>query len=318
MKRILITGVNSYVGNAVAEYLSAWNKVTAAKNHQMANAQNQQKTADTTYHVEKLSLRDATWKDKSFAEYDTIFHMVGIAHADVEHVSEETKQRYYDINCDLAVEVAKKAKQDGVKQFVYMSSVILYGDSAKVGQYKNIKSDTIPAPANFYGDSKLSAEQELIKIAADDFQVAFVRSPMIYGKNSKGNYRTLEKMTCKLPIFPSIRNERSMIYIENLAEFLRLLAESGRGGVYFPQNAEWVSTADMVKEIAMAKGKKVRLCSLLNPFVRLGSCMPGKPGKLINKAFGNLTIDKELSVSQGITDYQKYSLQESIRRIHEN
>lgn len=302
MKRILITGANSYVGNAVAEYLSAYNEAVG----------------NAVYHVDKLSLRDGTWKDKSFAGYDTVFHMVGIAHVDVEHVSEETKQHYYDINCDLAATVAKKAKEEGIRQFVYMSSVILYGDSAKVGRQKNITADVAPAPANFYGDSKLRAETELGKLAAEDFQVALVRAPMIYGKNSKGNYRTLEKMACKIPVFPNMKNERSMIYIENLAEFLRLLAESGKGGIYFPQNAEWVSTAEMVREIAAANGKKIRLCKMLNPLVRLCACLPGKPGNLVNKAFGNLTIDRELSRREGIADYQKYSLKESIRRTYEN
>lgn len=293
MKKILITGTNSYVGNAVAEYLDA-------------------------YHVDKLSLRDDTWKSHDMSQYDTIFHMVGIAHADVERVSEEEKKRYYDINCDLAAAVAQKAKQEGVKQFVYMSSVIIYGDSGKVGRRKHIMADTVPQPANFYGDSKLRAEKELEKITDKDFKVALVRSPMIYGKNSKGNYKTLEKMALKLPVFPAISNERSMIYIENLAEFLRLLAESGKGGIFFPQNAEYVSTAEMVKEIAGANGKKIRLCKILNPLVRLGAYLPGKFGKLINKAFGNLTIDRALGQGEGIAGYQKYSFRESIRRIHEN
>ena len=223
------------------------------------------------------------------------------------------KKKYYQINCDLAVQTAKKAKKEGVKQFVYMSSVIVYGNSAKIGEKKHITLDTPPTPANFYGDSKWQAEQKLEALQDENFQIAVVRAPMIYGKDSKGNFRMLEKIAEKTPCFPSIQNERSMLYIENLAEFLRLLLESGKGGLFFPQNKEYVTTAEMVKIIGQAKGKKIYLLGMLNPFVKLASKVPGKISGMADKAFGSLTIGKELSNCE-ITGYQMYSLEESIER----
>ena len=136
---------------------------------------------------------------------------------------------------------------------------------------------------------------------------------MVYGRDSKGNFPLLVKLADKLPFFPDIGNERSMIYVDNLAEFLRRLIDGGQGGVYLPQNAEYVSTSLMVKCIGESKGKEIHLIKLLNPFVKLASRMPGKLGGMINKAFGSLTIDRETGTGD-ITGYQIYNLTESIRR----
>lgn len=333
MKRILITGINSYIGNAVERYLAEYN---AREGREL-------------YRMDKISLRDGTWQDMSFKPYDAILHVAGIAHADIGRVSEETKALYYQINCDLAVKVAEKAKAEDVRQFLYLSSVIVYGDSAGVGKSKHITAETQPHPANFYGDSKWQAEQKLQELirkpqncvadapescvaealeshVADapgaatvkephpaEFQVAIIRPPMVYGRNSKGNFPLLVKLAEKMPVFPDIPNQRSMIYEENLAEFIRLLIESGKGGTFWPQNKEYVTTARMVREIAKVQGKTIRLWKVLNPFVKLASVLPGRIGGMANKAFGSLTVDRTLS-EQDFQDYQICSLEESVRR----
>lgn len=300
MKRILITGAGSYIGTNVERYLMEYN-----------GAQGREQ-----YRVDTLSLRDSAWVNYDFTPYDTILHMAGKAHADIGHVSEEVKQEYYEVNCELAVRTAKKAKEQGVPQFVYLSSVIVYGDSAKVGKKKRIMADTPANPANFYGDSKWQAEEKLRKLEGTDFQVAIVRPPMVYGKGSKGNFPLLVKIADKLPFFPAIGNERSMIYVGNLAEFLRLLTESGQGGIYLPQNKEYVTTAEMVKAIGAAKGKKIRLIKGLNPVVKLASVVPGKIGGLANKAFGSMTIDRDFDTDKPdnrIAGYQIYHFEESIQ-----
>lgn len=297
MRRILITGADSYVGTGVERYLLEYNRSQGRE----------------LYRIDTISLLDESWKNYDFGSYDTVFHVAGIAHADVGKVSEETKALYYHVNRDLALETAKKAGQQGVKQFIYMSSVIVYGESAPVGSRKHITQETMPAPANFYGDSKWQAEEGLRRLETDSFHVAVLRPPMIYGKGSKGNYPVLAKLAGKLPVCPAVANERSMLYVENLAEFVRLLIESGRGGIFYPQNAEYTVTVEMIRRIAAVKGKRVRLWRMLNPFVTLAARLPGKTGGLVNKAFGNLTIDQSLS-RQDFDGYQIYSLEESIRR----
>lgn len=300
MKRILITGAGSYIGTNVERYLMEYN---AAQGREI-------------YRVDTLSLRDLAWGNYDFSPYDTVLHMAGKAHADISHVSEEVKQEYYEVNCELAVRTAEKAKKQGVPQFVYLSSVIVYGDSAKVGKKKLITADTPVAPANFYGDSKWQAEENLRRLEGDDFRVALVRPPMVYGKGSKGNFPLLVKIADTFPFFPAVGNERSMIYVGNLAEFLRLLTESGQGGIYLPQNPDYVTTAEMVKAIGAAKGKKIRLLKVLNPLVKLASLMPGKLGGLANKAFGSLTIDKGFDTDNPdnrIIGYQIFDLEKSIQ-----
>ena len=248
---------------------------------------------------------DSHWKDYDFSDYDTVFHVAGIAHADVGHVSEETKQLYYKVNTDLTYETACKAKQSGVKQFIYMSSIIVYGESAPVGKRKVITKDTEPQPANFYGDSKLQADLKLQPLSDNQFKVCILRPPMIYGPGSKGNYQMLSKLAKKLPVFPDIKNERSMLYIGNLCYFIKKCIDKNYNGIYFPQNSEYVSTSQMVKAIAKANGKNIHLTKILNPFVLILSKFPGKISGMCNKAFGSMTYDKKYLIF-------KYTLLRSI------
>ncbi len=288
MKKILITGANSYIGTSFENYI---------KNN-----------FSNDYTVETVDMIDGSWREKDFVGYDAIFHVAGLAHADVGKVSDEVKVKYYKINTDLTVETAKKAKKDGVKQFIFMSSAIVYGESAPIGKRKMITAETEPTPANFYGDSKLQAEKGILPLQDENFNVVVLRPPMIYGKGSKGNYPTLSKFARKLPFFPNVKNERSMLYVENLCEFVRLMVKNGEKGIFHPQNAEYSNTSQMVKLIATAQGKKVRLVKGFGWLLKFCSLFSG----LVNKAFGSLTYEKALSEYR--EDYVVCSLAESIER----
>lgn len=278
MKKILITGANSYIGTSFEKYMK--------------------ENYPDDYQIDTLDMLNPNWKDYDFKGYDTIFHVAGIAHADVGHVSEETKQLYYKVNTDLTYETACKAKQSGVRQFIYMSSIIVYGESAPVGKRKVITKDTTPHPANFYGDSKLQADLKLQPLSDEQFKVCILRPPMIYGPGSKGNYQMLSKLAKKIPIFPDIKNERSMLYIDNLCYFVKECIDGNYEDIYFPQNSEYVSTSQMVKEIAKANGKNIHLTKLLNPFVFILSKFPGKIGGMCNKAFGSISYEKKCLIKQ--------------------
>ena len=300
MKRILITGYNSYIGTSVERYLMQYNAGLGKEE----------------YRIDTISQRDETWEIYNFSPYDAVFHVSGIAHADVGKTSEGEKALYYQVNCDLAVRTAAKAKAQGVHQFIFMSSVIVYGDSAPVGGTKHITGRTPCTPANFYGDSKLQAENGLRELEEGNFHVAILRAPFIYGKGCKGNYPLMAGLAKRLPFFPDLGNQRSMLYIENLAEFIRMLIDDGRGGLFFPQNREYTTTSQMVLLIGAVNGRRIRLWGILNPLVILLSKMPGKAGKMANKAFGSLTVDQALS-KKDFDGYQIFSLEESIRRTEE-
>ena len=293
MKKVLITGADSYIGTSFEKYIKE-------------NYRNE-------FQAETVDMIDGSWRDRDFSGFDIVFHVAGIAHADVGNVSEEVKRKYYAVNTDLAVGTAKKAKNDGVSQFVFMSSAIVYGDSAPAGKEKKISKDTKPQPSNFYGDSKWQADKRIRGLSDENFTVTVLRPPMIYGNGSKGNYPTLEKLAKKLPIFPDIQNERSMLYIDNLCEFLAQVMMRCEGGIFWPQNAEYGRTSEIVRQIAVAKGHKIVVSKAFNWTVWLAAHIPGKISRLANKAFGNLTYDQKLSKYD--FEYQLVSMEESIKRI---
>lgn len=258
--------------------------------------------------METVDMLDGAWREKDFSAYDVVYHVAGIAHSDTGKISEEKEKLYYAVNTGLTIEVAQKAKAEGVKQFIFMSSAIVYGESAGIGKSKIITKDTPVSPLNCYGDSKVQAENGILPFADDSFKVVVLRPPMIYGKGSKGNYPTLAKFAKKLPVFPYVNNQRSMLYIENLTEFVRLMIANEESGIFWPQNREYSNTSELVKMIATVKGKKVILVKGFAWALKLLGAFVG----MVNKAFGNLAY--EMSLSEYKEDYRVASLQESIER----
>lgn len=259
--RILITGANSYIGTSFEKYMQQF----------------------SGYEIDTIDMIDGTWKEKDFSSYDVVFHVAGLAHSTP---SPDMEQLYYKVNTDLAVETAEHAKNNQVKQFIFMSSIIVYGS-------KNTYIDkrTIPKPDNFYGDSKLQADLKLQSLQSDSFNVVSIRPPMIYGKGSKGNYPRLSALARKTPIFPSVKNQRSMLYIENLCEFIRILIDNKEKGIFYPQNKEYVSTVELVKTIAKFHGRKINTISFFNPiFIFLKNKIT-----TFSKLFGDMIYDKSMS-----------------------
>ena len=294
--KILIIGKGSYIGESFKKY--------ANMNY------------ESNFEIDEVDTINPEWKDMNFSKYDIVYHVAGIAHADVGNVSNEIKEKYYRINTDLAIEVAAKAKNEGVKEFIFMSSMIIYGDSAPYGTTKIIDKNTIPNPSNFYGDSKLQADVAVRDLANDNFKVIVLRPPMIYGKGSKGNYPLLAKLAKVLPVFPNVDNERSMLHIDNLCEFLcqiMLVDIKQNATVLIPQNKEWTKTSDMVREIAKVSNKKTIVTKILNPCIYVARRIPGKINGLVDKAFGNNCYDLEMSKYDGL-NYQVVMLGESIER----
>lgn len=284
-KKVLITGQGSYIGTAVERWL------LKDKDH---------------YQVDTLDMQDETWRDTDFSQYDVVYHVAGIAHADVGNVTEEQKQLYYKVNTDLTIEVVERARQAKVKQFIFMSSMIVYS-----GCKENfITSETEPCPLNFYGDSKWRADQKIQEMDAENFKVVVLRPPMIYGKGSKGNYPQLAKLASKLPVFPIVKNQRSMLHIDNLCQFVKLMIDNEEHGVFFPQNGEYSNTSDMVQMIAEVKGHRIIMIPFVGIFIKLLEKVPGKIGGLTIKAFGNSSYD--MSMSEYKENYRVNSLRKSI------
>lgn len=258
MKKILIIGANSYIGSSFRTYLGQF---------------------PGEYAVDALSVRDDRWEQADFSRYDILLDTAGIAH---RKETPENASLYYRINGELTGKLAEKAKREGVRQFVFLSSASVYGKLEGT-----LTKDTTPAPQSHYGKSKLQAEKVLRTLHDNRFTVAILRPPMVYGAGCKGNYQTLVKLAGIMPFFADYKNRRSMVSIENLCRFLKDIIDTGAGGIYFPQDPEYVCTCQMIRQIAESQGRRCRLLPVWNPCIGLLKRTTSK-GK---KAFGDLVYE---------------------------
>ena len=278
MKKILIYGKGSYIGEHYREGLEA-------RGHQVDM-------------VDSLTLKPGEF---SVSGYDVVINVVGIAHI---KITPDMESLFYKINTDYAVDLCRLAKEAGVKQYIYMSSMNVYGDTSD-----RIYSRSQENPKNFYGKSKWLADQRLHQMENEHFKVASVRPPVVYGRGCKGNFNALVKVAKLTPFFPKFNNIRSMIYIDHLTNFVCQLVHSGERGYFHPQNGSYISTAEAVVEIRKALGKKTFLIPGLNWAIRLLM----KFSHSAERAFANDYYD--LAFSQyADNSYCPLSFSETIRR----
>jgi UDP-glucose 4-epimerase len=222
------------------------------------------------------------WKSHNFENYSAVIFTAGIAHR------KQTKKNaplYFAVNCDLAVAVAEKAKRAAVPQFIYLSSIAVFGN--KQGE---ISAHTNPNPAHNdnYGTSKLCAENALTNLQTADFKVAIVRPPMVYGENCPGKFRQLVKIAKILPIVPCNKNKRSVIYIDNLSEILCTIIKDRAAGFFHPQDENHTATSELIAQIRRENGKKTVTFSAK---LLLGALSVLPP---VRTAFGSLYYSKNL------------------------
>ena len=284
MIKVLITGAGSYVGESVRRYILS---------------------TSSDFEIDAVDTMNDAWKKADFSKYDVVYHVAGIAHVNADAKMEPL---YYKVNRDLTIDVARAAKTAGVKQFIFMSSQIVFHES------QSLKTEVLTAltkenPNGFYGDSKLQAEKGLHELECETFKVCILRPPMIYGPNSKGNFPRLVKLAQKTPLFPAWHNQRSMLYIDNLAEFVKQAILRGLGGTFYPQNRELADTVEIIRFFAKANGHKIWITRFLNPFVWLGSFVL----QPINKMFATYYYSSEMSKAD--FDYQLVSFNESLKKI---
>lgn len=288
MTKILITGANSYVGESVRKYIL--------------------QTDPAQFEIDTVDTMNDAWKAADFSKYDVVYHVAGIAHVNADPKMEPL---YYKVNRDLTIEVAKAAKAAGVKQFIFMSSQIVFHESQSL-KAEVLTKDTKENPNGFYGDSKLQAELGVKPLADETFKVCILRPCMIYGPNAKGNFPRLAKLATKVPLFPAWHNKRSMLYIDNLAEFVKQAIERQLSGTFYPQNREQADTVEIIRFFAKEAGHKVWITKLFNPCVWLGSFVL----QPINKMFATYYYDPEMSKME--FDYQLVSFDESLKRVAES
>ena len=287
--KILITGAGSYVGESVKRYILS---------------------KEPSFQIDAVDTMGDNWKKADYSQYDVVFHVAGIAHVNADPKMEPL---YYKVNRDLTIEIARHAQEAGVKQFIFMSSQIVFHESQSL-KTEILTAETKPNPNGFYGDSKLQAENGLKALRAEGGQMkmCILRPCMIYGPNAKGNFPRLAKLATKVPVFPAWHNKRSMLYIDNLAEFVLQAINRELEGTFYPQNRELADTVEIIRFFAKEAGHRVWITRLLNPFVWLGSFVL----QPINKMFATYYYDPEMSKME--FDYQLVSFEESLKRVSDS
>lgn len=279
MKKILITGSESYIGTSVENWFN-------------------QDIFRGRYQISTVDMRREEWINEDFSSYDVVFHVAGVAH---QKETNENEHLYYEVNRDLSIKTAKKAKREGVRQFVLLSSMSVYGLSEGV-----ITLNTKPNPSSHYGKSKLEADVAVKNLNDENFCVSILRPPLVYGKGCKGNYQLLRKCALNSPVFPLYQNQRSMVYIDNLAEYVRVIIDKQLPGIFFPQNKEYVSTCGMVRQIAKVHRRKILFIKAFNPMLSRSNAL------IVRKVFGNL-----IYIGGDVQKINMISFEESIRKTEE-
>lgn len=264
--KVLITGKNSYVGKNIGNFLLYKNM-----------------------EVKYVSVRNCISEDE-FTDVDVVVHCAAIVH------KKEAKFAilYDKVNYELTVDIAEKAKKKGVKQFIFMSTMAVYGKSEG-----EINGNTPLQPKTLYGESKLKAEKALETIADENFKVSIIRPPMVYGRSCPGNYKKLRMLALKLPVFPLVENKRSFIYVENLAYFVWNTISEGKEGIFMPMDSKTESTDTMSKYICSVNNKEIKF----SPF--LGKMVKKIPLNSLKKAFGSLYYGNDIAEVVSFTGFQE-------------
>ena len=283
MFKILVTGSNGYVGNSFI---------------------NQYKNK---YSFEKFSLLNENLESISFNCIDIVVHCAALVHQKVE----QPYEKYYEVNVEYPLKLAKLAKENGVKQFIFLSTIAVYGEDIE-----KIDEDTICNPITPYGKSKLEAEKELLELSDEKFIVSIIRPPMVYGKNAPGNIDSLIKLVKKLHILPlgKIDNKRSFIYIGNLChlvdEIIRFRIEYGMTGenIFLASDSEPLSTSRLIELIAKNLDKKVYLIKI--PFFE--SLLKILKPSFHKRLYGSLEVDNSIT-KEKLNLVNPYSVEDGIR-----
>lgn len=258
MKRILITGEHGWIGTAIRDRLNG--------------------TPDR-YTAETVSLRNVRPETLDLRGFDAIVHAAAIVH---RRETSRTESLFREINCELTAALAQAAKRDGVKLFVFFSTMSVYGMETGT-----VTKDTVPKPVTQYGRSKLAAERRIAPLSDETFCVTILRPPVVFGPGAKGNPEKLFRLAKRLPFCPDFTNRRSMVSIDTLCKAVQRLLDAPRAGVFFPQEPEPVATCDLIERAMREQGRTPKRSRLLNPAIRiLRACT--RVGK---KAFGDFVYE---------------------------
>ena len=281
MKRVLITGANSFLGDSTKQYLEEF----------------------VDYNVDIVDMISDSWRSTDFSQYDVVLNVCAIVHR-----PKEKNDIYYKVNRDLSLEIANLAKISNVSQFIQISTNGVFGiDLGEMSDKSEFK------PRNPYEKSKYEADCLLEEVNDEKFKVCIVRPPLIYGHTTKGNFPKLEKFAKKIPFFPSCKNKKDFIYVRNLCDFFKYLIDNNVSGICYPRDKEVVSVPAFVQKIAKYNNKKMHLWCIFNPFVKLFYRLSRK----LRLLFGDNYCTISVLPNNDLSWEPPYSLDEALQEMYE-
>jgi nucleoside-diphosphate-sugar epimerase len=277
MKKLLLTGARGFIG-------SYFQKKYAHK-----------------YEIQTFSFLKDDIETLHVKGVETVIHLSALVH----QMGGASDEAYERINVEQTLQLARKAKENQVKQFIFMSTVKVYGEESDVAY-----TEASPChPEDAYGRSKLKAEQELQALVDEDFTVSIIRTPIVYGRGVKANMQNLMKLVDSMPLLPlrGIDNKRSFVYIGNVCALLDSLIEQEQKGVFLASDDAPLSTTALIQELAKAKKKKLFLIQLPLFAMFLKWLKPS----FYKRLFESLTVDN--SYTKEVLHFKNpYSTQEGI------
>lgn len=267
------------------------------------------KNENPGYQIQDIDLLQIKPEEIQFNNSEVLLHLAALVH----QMKGAPEKQYYIVNSDLAFETAKHAKDNGVKHFVFMSTVKVYGEFTSDGNSWKENSPCIPLDP--YGKSKLEGEQRVKELEDEDFKVSIIRTPLVYGPDVRANMLNLMKLVNKYPVIPlgNIQNKRSMTYVGNLVHLIDAVIKNRTSGIFLASDGEPVSTSFLVKEIAgNMPGKKVILPIPIFTQKALKAVKPDFHQRL----FGDLVVDN--SKTRRILQWKpKYSFSQGVHSMVE-
>ena len=278
MKKLLITGSNGFVGNY---FINKYKE---------------------KYDIRIFSFLKDDINTLDCNTIDIVFHLSALVH----QMGGASANEYEKINVIQTIELAKKAKESGVKHFIFMSTVKVYGEETNSKYIEN----TVCNPEDDYGKSKLKAEQELQKLEDENFKISIIRTPIVYGYGVKANIKNLINLVNKVPVLPfgKIKNKRSMVYIGNLCHLVDEIIIQKKSGIFLASDDQPLNTLRLIELIAKNLDKKIYLVKI--PFFE--SLLKILKPSFHKRLYGSLEIDSSIT-KEKLNLKNPYSVEDGIK-----
>lgn len=289
--RILVTGANGFVGSAFCRRLHSSGLLVRGA---VRDREKFPQHADSEFKgLEWTVLHDRSPKDETrhaLQEVSAVVHLAARVHVMSDDAVDPLSE-FRRVNCDWTERLARAAALQGIRRFVYLSSIKVNGESTA----RPFTEQDLPNPQDPYGISKWEAEQALARVSSQTgLEIVVIRSPLVYGAGVGGNVLQLLRIIRRgvpLPL-ASVDNRRSLIYLGNLVDALACCVKDVRvaGQTYLVSDGEDLSTPELIRRLAKALGLPARVWPIPLSVIRWIGLVAGKQA-MIDRLGGSLQID---------------------------